>query len=296
MASFCSGCGFPQNAGVAFCPNCGVRQQGAASAAALPQSVPQVVASAPAKAGSGLKIILALVALFAVAGLAAIGGLYYVAHRVKEAVVDRAKAYGVELPSTTPVQTSATPRHIPKGCGVLSAAEASGLLGQPIERAEPQANGCSYFGPPGLSAKLADQLGQDTFGKLKTQGADGVKESDIANALMQMGDSAQNGAGFDNSHGELPLLTVVFDEDGKPAMTALTMTKSLFNGIGKAAGAKEGPMGAEIPGLGDRAIRLQRVGLSVLKGDLMIRIWAGPVSDPVEKTVAVARAVLKKLD
>ena len=295
MASFCSGCGFPQNAGVAFCPNCGARQQGAASAAAPPQAAQQAVAAAPAKGGSGLKIVLALLVFFAVAGIAAIGGLYYMAHRVKAAVLDRAKAYGVELPSTTPDHTSATPRHIPKGCGVLSASEVSGLLGQPIERAEPQNSGCAYFGPAGLSAKLTEQLGSNTFQKMKAPGA-GVKESEIANALMQVGDSTQNGAGIENSHGEMPLLTLIFDADGKPQMTALTMSKALFNGIGKAAGDTEGPMGADIPGLGDRAIRLQRLGLNVLKGDLLVRIMAGPVPDPDPKTVAVARAVLNKLD
>jgi hypothetical protein len=89
---------------------------------------------------------------------------------------------------------------------------------------------------------------------------------------------------------------LIFEADGKAAMTSLTMTKALFNGIGKAAGDKEGVMGADIPGLGDRAVRLQRLGLSVLKGDLLVRIMAGPVSDPDSKTVAVARAVLNKLN
>jgi hypothetical protein len=218
----------------------------------------------------------------------------YTAHRVKEAVVDEAKAYGMELPSTTE-HSSATPRHIPRGCGVLSASEVSRLIGQPIERAEPQSNGCAYFGPAGLSAKLADQLSSSTFDKMKTPGSE-IKEPEIANALMQLGDSAQGGVLVENSHGEMPLMWLIFEADGKAAMTSLTMTKALFNGIGKAAGDKEGVMGADIPGLGDRAVRLQRLGLSVLKGDLLVRIMAGPVSDPDSKTVAVARAVLNKLN
>lgn len=292
MASFCSGCGFPQNAGVAFCPNCGARQQAAGNAAPAPQ--PQMVMAAPATSGSGLKIVMVLLAFFAIAGIAVVGGVWYMAHRVKVAVVEKAKAYGVELPSA-PAQSSATPRRVPKGCGVLSASEVSGLIGQPIERAEPQSNGCAYFGPAGLSAKLADQLGSSTFDKMKTPGSD-VKEPDMANALMQLGDSAQGGAGIENSHGETPLLWLIFDQDGKGQMTALTISKALFNGIGKAAGEKEGPMGADIPGLGDRAVRLQRLGLNVLKGDLLVRIMAGPVSDPDSKTVAVARAVLNKLN
>jgi hypothetical protein len=253
------------------------------------------MAAAPAKSGSGLKIVLALLAFFAIAGTAVVGGLFYMAHRVKEAVVDKAKAYGVELPTTTTERSSATPRHIPKGCGVLSASEVSSLIGQPIERAEPQSNGCAYFGPAGLSAKLADQLGSNTFDKMRTPGSN-VKEPDIANALMQLGDSAQGGAGIENGHGETPLMWLILDEDGKGQMTALAMSKALFNGIGKAAGDKEGVMGADIPGLGDRAVRLQRLGLNVLKGDLLVRIMAGPVSDPDAKTVAVARAVLDKLN
>lgn len=293
MASFCSGCGFPQNAGVAFCPNCGAKQPGAAGAAP-PQPVPQVVRAAPAKAGSGLKIVFALLAFLAFMGIVAVGGLWYMAHRVKVAVMDTAKSYGVELPSAA-THTSATPRHIPKGCDVLSASEVSGLLGQPIERAEPQSNGCAYFGPAGLSSKLTDQLASNTFQKMKTPGSE-VKEPEIANALAQMGDRMQGGQGVTNSHGETPLLIVVFDEDGKPQMTALTMSKALFNGIGKAAGDTEGPMGADIPGLGDRAVRLQRLGLNVLKGDLLVRIIAGPVPDPDQKSLAVARAIMSKLD
>lgn len=293
MASFCSGCGFPQNAGVAFCPNCGARQQAASSAVPAPQPVPQVMVAAPAKSGSGLKIVLALLAFIAVAGIAVIGGVLYMAHRVKEAVVGKAKAYGVELPSTTE-HSSATPRHIPKGCAVLSAAEVSSLVGQPIERAEQQSNGCAYFGPAGLSAKLTDQLSSSTFDKMKTPGS-GVKEPDIANAVMQLGNSAQGGA-LENSHGEMPLIWLMFDADGKGAMMGLTMTKAFFNGVGKAASDKEGVMGADIPGLGDRAVRLQGLGLNVLKGDLLVRVMAGPVSDPDSKTVAVARAVLNRLN
>ena len=246
-----------------------------------------------AGSGSGLKIVLALVAFVVIAGIVVVGGIVYMAHRVKVAVVDKAKTYGVELPSTE--RSTATPRRVPKGCEVLSAAEVSSLIGQPIERAEKQSNGCAYFGPAGLSAKLADQLGSSTFDKMKAPGS-GVKEPEIANALMQLGDSAQGGAGIENSHGETPLLWLIFDEDGRGQMTALTMSKALFNGIGKAAGEKEGPMGADIPGLGDRAVRLQRLGLNVLKGDLLVRVMAGPVTDPDSKTVAVARAVLNKLN
>ena len=70
MASFCSGCGFPQNAGVAFCPNCGARRRPVERGAGRPTGPAKAVA-APAKSGSGLKIVLALLAFFAMAGIAA---------------------------------------------------------------------------------------------------------------------------------------------------------------------------------------------------------------------------------
>ena len=54
-------------------------------------------------------------------------------------------------------------------------------------------------------------------------------------------------------------------------------------------------MTAEVPGLGDRALRLPKLGLNVLKGEVLIRIIPGPVPDAETKSVNVARAVLAKL-
>ncbi len=56
--------------------------------------------------------------------------------------------------------------------------------------------------------------------------------------------------------GDVPLLTFVVDGDGKPQMTALTATKAIFGGIGKAASDGTQGFGADIPDLGDRAVRL----------------------------------------
>jgi hypothetical protein len=93
--------------------------------------------------------------------------------------------------------------------------------------------------------------------------------------------------------GEAPLLTFLIDADGRPQMTAVAASKSIFGGIGKASGG--GGLGSDIPNLGDRAIRLGPLGLNVLKGDTVIRIIVGPVPDANDKSVAIARAVLPRI-
>jgi hypothetical protein len=83
------------------------------------------------------------------------------------------------------------------------------------------------------------------------------------------------------------------DPDGRPQMTALAAAKGIFGGIG--ADSKGGGLGADIPNLGDRAIRLGPLGLNVLKGDTVIRIIVGPVPDANNKSEAIARAVLPRI-
>jgi hypothetical protein len=297
MASFCSGCGFPQGPNVTFCPNCGARQQAAASSAPLlPQSAPQpvpVVAAPRAGMSTGMKVLLTLVVLFMLAGVAGIAGVIYVGHRVKEAVVDKAKAYGVELPTEPGRHASSTPVHLPQPCDLLSKQEVSTLLGEPIERSETSQEGCLYYGPAGLSETLAKTQFSSTMQSAQTPGSN-VGASEVATSVEQMVGSMPGAQGMTGNGGESPLLMLMIDPDGKAQMTALTASKALFNGIFKAADAKGLSMGGEISGLGDRALRMPKLGLNVLKGEVLVRIIPGPVPDADAKTIAVARAVLGK--
>jgi len=291
MASFCSGCGFPQSVNAAFCPNCGARVQGAASA---PHPVQPAAAAAPAGTSSALKIVLVIVGLMGVCGIAAVGGMFYLAHRVKAAVVEKAKEYGVDLPQTTS-HTSATPAHIPKPCDALSKPEVATLLGQPIERTELHDNLCAYYGPPGLSASLAQANANRVFQNAAAPGAK-PNAGEMATAVEQLAGSSGGLSQLTGSNGEMPLLMVTLDPDGKGAMMAMGIANGLFSGIVTAAGAPKGSSGFdEIPGLGDRAIRTPKLGLHVLKGELAIGVILGPVPDPNKKDVAVARAILGKL-
>jgi hypothetical protein len=250
---------------------------------------------APAKTSSGLKIVMILLVLLFVGGIVVVGGMFYLAHRVKEAVVEKAKDYGVELPQTSTARTSATPARIPKPCDVLTNQEVSTLIGQPIERSEPQDQGCMFFGPAGLAAKLAQE---NAAGQIKQADAPGgkVNPGDMATAMEQVLASSGAAQGVTGSGSEAFLVMLTLNPDGKSVVTAMGIANGIFGGIAQAAGAGKNSTGFdEVPGLGDRAIRSPKLGLTVLKGDLAIGVIPGPLPDANAKTISVARAVLAKL-
>ncbi len=276
MASFCSSCGFPLGASNAFCPNCGARMAAQPVQPVIPAAP---VNSVPVKSGSGLKILLVVVCVLFAFGVAAIGGAWYVAHRVKQAVISKAATYGVDLKSVTAPTTSSSSRSAPlrKPCDYLSTDQVSRIIGEPIARAVSNESACLYFGPPGLAAKLGAH--SMSAGMQEVQGAKAQNPQfaeGINNLINGMG--AQGGE-------EKPLLMIFIGPDAKAQMTALNVAGGLF---GQFPGAKP----EEISGLGDRAVRFANLGLNVMKGDNMMRIIAGPIPDPDNKTVEIAKAIL----
>ncbi len=304
MASFCSNCGAARGSGSPFCTHCGARQ--ATPAGAPTQPTPQPAAALPpaAKAGSGLKILAVVLVFVVLAGAATVGGLYYVAHRIKQAVVEKAASAGVDLNSiSSPEPSTASKIRTYKACDLLSKTDAASMLGEPIERIEDQGATCLYYGPAGLSGKLAQEGTADLLNQLQKPGAQ-VSGNDVADSLSKLvgGLAAEAGAAgagagaAPGSNGDVPLLIFVIDgEDGKTQMTALTATKAIFGGIAKGASDGKEGFGADIPGLGDRAVRLANLGLNVLQGNTLIRLVPGPVPDANTKAIAIARAILPKL-
>ena len=289
MANFCSNCRFPLAASASFCPQCGSPQ----TVGHPPAPAPVAVAAAK-NGGSGLKIVMIVVVCLAALGIGAIAAGYYAVHKVKQAVFAKAESYGVDLksiPSPVPSSTSFRAK-VFKPCEILSKSEASALLGEPIERSTMMDQACLYFGPPGLAEKLATEGTSAMMDQAKA-GAQ-LNGGDVADTVTKMlgaatANSGQNGI----PGGEAPLLTFLVDPDGRAQMTAVAASKSIFGGIGKASGG--GGLGADIPNLGDRAIRLGPLGLNVLKGNTVIRIVMGPVPHANDKSVAIARAVLPRV-
>ncbi|MBZ5600791.1 MAG: zinc ribbon domain-containing protein [Acidobacteriia bacterium] len=273
MASFCSNCGFPLGTGVVFCSKCGTRQ------ASAPAPQPAVSGGA-AKSGSGLKILFVVLGVIFLLGVTAVAGLLYVGHRVKQAVVQEAHTYGVDLPTSSAApSSSASARRNP--CDYVSKDEASRLLGEPIARTAPQDQGCAYFAPPGRSAQLAQQRGSDLSKQI--QSGKEMKPGDIVGALNRIT------SGVSTEGGDAPLLLVALDFDGAEQWAALTAGKALFGSIPRAS------ISTEVPNLGDRALRMTPLGLNVLKGSTLIRIVPGPVPGADEISIAIAKVILSRL-
>lgn len=287
MASFCGSCGFPLGASVAFCSRCGARQASAPTApAAPPAAASNPVAPAPAKGSSGLKILLVVLGCFVVAGVLAIGAVLYIGHRVKQAVVEKAATYGVDLKSVGSASTSSGSGRTTFSCDQLSKDTVASLIGEPIERMVKDGSSCTYYGPPGLSMRLAKANTESTFQEIQKPGSKAGGAA-VADAVTNMLGSVAAAAGKNGSQGEAPLLILIIEGDGQSQFTAMNATKSIFGGIPG--------VGADIPGLGDHAIRLANLGLNVLKGDTIIRIVPGPLPDANNRTVALARDILSKL-
>src|SRR5271165_1441650 len=154
MASFCGNCGFPQSTNVAFCSQCGAKQTTMSNPPAAP--VPAAAPMPAPKSGSGLKILLVVLTCLGLMGLVVVGGVYYAVHKVKQAVVQKAQDLGVDLPAaTSAISSSSRPAHLKKPCDYLSKQQAADLLGEPIDRVEIESASCLYYGPAGLSSKLA---------------------------------------------------------------------------------------------------------------------------------------------
>ena len=294
MASFCGNCGSPLRPENTFCVQCGspVGQRPNPVAPSSFQPNAARVASAK-KSSAALKILLVLLCCLAVGGAAVVGGLFYVAHRVKKAVVEEAAKNGVDLSSlSSSSRDVSVTKHLPKPCDLLAKEEASKLIGEPVDRTEFQEEACLYYGPPGLAAKLARDQASGAVHRAGAPGAQ-VNPTEVTNSMDQLVNSLAAQAGQTGSHGELPLLIFAIDPDGRTQMAAVRATKALFSGIGK--DAKGLSFGADIPGLGDGAVRVPKLGLNVLQGGILIRIVPGPFPDADAKTIAIAKAVLPKI-
>ena len=304
MATFCVGCGTPLGESTAFCPKCGQVTGN------RPNPVPYTSVAPATKGGSAMKIIIVLLCCLAVGGIVVVGAVVYVAHRVKQAVVHTAAENGVDLNSLS-VSSGDSGRALPKSCDLLSRDEVSRLIGQPIERAETKNGTCEFYGPAGLSAKLAQEEGTDQLDRAKTAGADPKMNAlEVQRMLNRMG--AANGnteAGSTGSGGELPLLVLNVSANGKSTMMALNLTKALVGAAGKSAAGQQGEtsdaeknksigyvfVGSQVDGLGDKAMWTPQHGLYVLKGDTLLQVNPCVMPDFSNKGVAVARAVLPKI-
>ena len=246
------------------------------------------------KAGAAAKPLLIAFGCLVFAAAGAVAGLLYLGHRVKRAVVETAKSYGVELPGSSTARASGAPVRLPAACDLLPGEEASRLIGEPVERVERQPDSCVYYGPAGLTERLAREQASAAMNAARRPGSR-VDAGGMATAFDQLANSLPAARALAGEGGEMPLAILVVSNDGRPQMTALATLGAGLARFQRGAGDQSSQWGGDVPGLGDRAIRLPKLGLNVLRGEVLVRVVPGPIPDADVKTVDVARAVLKRI-
>jgi hypothetical protein len=236
----------------------------------------------PAAKSNVAAIVIGVVLGFcALAGLGIFAAIRFI-HHEKEVVVAKAATYGIDL-SSHPSSHSARSGQSVKTCEIAPKDLVAPILAEPIERVEPGDAGlCMYFGPAGLAAKLAKEEADKTSKEVQG-GNSKVDIPDLARVFTGAVETARA------KNGEVPLLMIVISRgDGRAVMNALAVNKAIWGQI-------PGGVLSDVPDLGDRAIRGANLGLSVLKGEDILRIYTASLPDAHAKEIALARALLPKM-
>ncbi|MEO6807164.1 MAG: zinc ribbon domain-containing protein [Edaphobacter sp.] len=270
MAKFCGKCGAPVSDTQAFCNSCGTRVADSTAPAASAPSTPYqpvapvqtysqpVQSAAPAKSGSGLKILLIVLGVLVVGALAVVGGLFYVGHKVVSKIEDKAAEAGF---SPSDMKKS---DHQFQGdpCRFLSRRDVSEAIGVTITETKSSGDSCEYLAH-GTAANMtskhlaamtgrrgADQATQDKFQKL----AEGVFETQQKNAE----------ATDPNGTEDTTVLALSFDQNS--AQTQMKQNSKVLGAFGAAGGS------SKLEGIGDEAFVAADGMMFVRKGDTLIRI------------------------
>lgn len=122
--------------GAAYCINCGTPAHGADEAPSQDPAGPERRRSSPL-----LKVLATILGLILLLGTAGVIASIYAAHRFKQAAVQAAKEGGVDLRDLN----SSPPGPIPDACSLMTAPDASAIMGVTIDRVTPHGNSCDYF-------------------------------------------------------------------------------------------------------------------------------------------------------
>ena len=153
MAAFCVSCGSALGEGSRFCPKCGTAV-GSQPAVATPPVVNAPPATdGPITSGGGsstaVKVIFGILGVIMFIGLLGLGTCFYVGYRVKQKAGQISHEMGGDAPRYTGKR---------EPCAMLSTAEASRALGQPVASVEQMGiTTCEYHYGPGGSGRLPVQ-------------------------------------------------------------------------------------------------------------------------------------------
>src|SRR5208337_1811486 len=160
MAGFCTKCGSPVGDDLRFCLQCGTpvalppaAAQGPGPAAPAPvQAAGAAPGAAPAKSGSAaVKIIVGLLAFFALVTLLGIGSCVYVGYRVRKRARELSQMYRFDTTQSASSRQAATARDV---CSLVTKEEVGEALGTTMSEASGGTSSCQYTSSAGNNQAL----------------------------------------------------------------------------------------------------------------------------------------------
>ncbi len=157
MAGFCTKCGSALGDDVRFCLQCGTPVASLPAAAQGPapagvQAAGAAPGTAPAKSGStALKIILGLLAFFALVTLLGIGSCVYTVYRVRKKARELSQTYHFDMMQRATSRQAANARDV---CSLVTKEEVGEALGTTVSEAGGGTSSCRYASSAGNNQAL----------------------------------------------------------------------------------------------------------------------------------------------
>lgn len=211
--------------------------------------------------GSGLKIVLGILAVLFVGGLLVLGGLFYIGHRVVSKIKTAAAENGLSIPSSSESEAAAAVTH-GDPCALLSKEDVGSAIGVPIvaTRADGE-EGCEYL----AAGTQADMTARHMSAMMAARGADSQTQDkihEIAGGFFKNQQQASKEQTLD-VNGTVPV--VVFSIDTNGAREQMQLNSKVLGVLG--------PTGSTaLAGIGDEAFDSSGGMMFVRKGDKLIRI------------------------
>jgi hypothetical protein len=246
-----------------------------------------------------MKILLILFAVFALFGVAVIGGVVYLGYRAKEKVAELQQEYGGVIEGASDSAAS-TPESFPasqgSGCPLLEGDEAGAILGVAVERVDLNPDGpdgseeCQYW----VSQAERQRLQRETI----SSGFNGLKDADPNSAAdvekLVGGVLGALAAAGEAGNGDFAFSLQSWSSGGQAMWDKMEAGKAELK---NATGLDFAGMATEpVEGVGDRATVLPAGhSIMVLKGDAYFMIGFQQFVPGREKTIALAQMVAGRI-
>jgi hypothetical protein len=280
MAKFCTKCGAALT-GV-FCVKCGadMRQSPTPASQSITQNAgtiapeaapapPSLAAVSPStstnkKMSPLAKLGIAAVVIIFVGGALAIGGVYYVAHRVSQKIHEEAggllgSSSGSDNSSSDHSSSDSSDNSLGDVCRFLSKDDVSKAIGVEIIRTKSEDNRCSYI----AKGDQADVMSKHATAMAASRGADKKTQQMLQQFAGGMFKGFQNERPQSEQDKSGEVMVFSFSVDQHSAEAQMRLNAKTFSIIGDTQG---------LPGIGDQAFVTADGMILVRKGNKLVRI------------------------